>query len=314
MTYRYPSRVGGGHTTSVPGGPFQQTQGGIQPASARGGTPSATPATPGYVQIITDYLTQWGLKDLIPTVISLGKDSANTSDIIYLKLQQTDAWKKRFAGNEERVKNGLGVLSPAEYIALESQYKQTLRSYGLPDGFYDDKQSTDNWIGGDVSPSEVASRAQAAADLVYNSPPEALAAWNKFYGGTGAGGAIAAILDPGVAEPLIQQRVLASQIGGAALGQGLSTSSANAERFAKEGVTLSQAQQAYSDIAARLSTDQSAGARFGGALNQADEEAATLDRSGSAIQKQSTVYAEEASLFSGRGGAAQGAGNPGANY
>lgn len=270
-----------------------------------------------YTQIIQYYLTQWGLDSLVPTLTALGKDSANTSDTIYLKLQQTPEWKTRFAGNEQRIKAGLPVLSPAEYLGLESSYKQTLRQYGLPDGFYNDKASTDAWIGGDVSAQEVATRAAMAADLVYNSPPEAQQAWDQFYGG-GQGGAIAAILDPTKAAPLVQQQVTAAQIGGAALHQGLTTDASRAMQFAQSGVTLDTARKAYSDIASRLSTDTAVSSRFQnpatGQFGQTQEENATLLGNSDALKQQSTLYAEEKSQFMGHGGATDTTGDSGNNY
>src|SRR5690242_14780275 len=94
-------------------------------------------ADPGsYDAIISKYLTEWGLSSLTSLVNSLGKSGA-TQDSIALQIQNSDEYKTRFAGNEARVKAGLSVLSPAEYIALEGQYKQVLRSYGMPAGFYD---------------------------------------------------------------------------------------------------------------------------------------------------------------------------------
>jgi hypothetical protein len=285
----------------------------------------------GYTQIINYYLSQWGLDSLSSTVTSLGKDPSNSSDSIYLKLQQTPEWKTRFAGNDARAKAGLGVLTPAQYIAVEGQYKQTLKQYGLPPGFYDDKATTDAWIGGDVSPTEVASRAKSAADLVYNSPPEAQQAWDQYYG-HGTGGAIASILDTSTAEPLVQKEVAAAQIGGAAMQQGLGINSSRAEQFAAQGVTLDTARKAYSDIASRLQGDTAMSNRFSTngqqaagqvpgaapsvtpAFGQTQEENATLLGNSDAMKQQSTLYAEEKGQFAGHGGAADGSNDPGANY
>ena len=285
--------------------------------------PASTPTPPSgtgidgpnsYTAIIVNMLTQWGLTSLISDVEALGRDSSNTSDMIYLKLQQTDAWKQRFAGNAERIKNGLGALDPATYIALEGQYKQALRQYGLPDGFYDDKTTTDGWIGGDVSASEVAGRAQEAATLIYNSPKSAMDEWNKYYGGSGAGGAIATILDSTKAAPLVANMVTSAQIGGVARDQGLNVDQSRAMQFAQNGVTIDSARKAYSDIASRLGTDQAASARFGQQFGQTQEENATLLGQGQAINQQANLYAMEKGQFSGHGGGSDASNDSGANY
>lgn len=258
-------------------------------------------------------LQAWGLGSLVPDLRKLIVTGDTDQAQLALALSQTDAYKKRFAANAARVKAGLPELTPAEYIGVEEQYRSVMRQYGMPKGFYDNQADLDKFIAGDVSPAELQNRVQSAADLVYNSPKEAQQAWNQFYGG-GAGGAIAAILDPKTASPLVQREVSAAQIGGAALSQGLQTNQSTAERLASEGVTLDQARQAYSQIAQRLPTDTAIGARFGMPIDQATEEASTFEGNAAAVKKQQVAYSEEASLFGGHGGASTSTSNAGVNY
>lgn len=268
----------------------------------------------GYDSIISTYLTQWGLSDLIPVVNDLGKTGAS-SDQINLTLQGTPEWQTRFAGNQQRIAQGLAPLDPASYIAMESSYQQLMRTYNLPAGFYDNKQQTDSWIGGNVSASELSDRLQLANTAYLNADPSAQQAWDQFYGNThGVGGAVASILDPNTAESVIQQQVATAGIGGAALGQGLNANIGVATQAAKQGVTLDAARAAYRDIATRLPTDQSIAGRFGATFGQTQEENATLLGQGDAQRQQATLYAEEQSQFSGHGGASDASGNPGSNY
>lgn len=257
-------------------------------------------------------LTSWGLAELASDVRNLIVKGDTDQSTLALALSQTDTYKRRFAGNAARMKAGLSELNPAQYLAVEAAYRETARQYGIPAGYLD-KSTTDKMIGGGVSPAEAQDRIQAAADLVWHSAPEAQKAWDQFYGG-GPGGAIAAILDPSKAAPLVERQAMAAQIGGAALSQGLSASASSAERFAGEGVTLDQARKAYSDIAQRMTTDTTVGHRFGTGLSQADEEAATIEGNGAALQKQQSLYAQEASLFGGRGGANAATADQGSNY
>lgn len=274
-----------------------------------------------YNDIISQYLTQWGLSDLTNVVQQLGATGAG-SDQINLTLQATPEWQARFAGNAGRVAKGLAPLDPASYIALEDQYAQATNN--LPAGFYDNKQATDSWIAGDVSASEVADRVQMANQAYVNAPASAQQAWDQFYGNTaGQAGAIASILDPTTAESVIQQQVNTAAIGGAAIQQGLYANQSIAGQAAKQGVSLASAQKAYSDIATRLATDTSLSGRFAGStgstgtapsFGQTQEEQATLLGQAPQLRQQNTLYAEESSQFSGHGAASDASGNPGSNY
>jgi hypothetical protein len=276
----------GGHNLNLPNG-YQKLNSGQQSA----------------YDLMNDTLKKWGLGSLSGDLRKLIVSGDTNPDTLSLALAQTDAYKKRFAGNAARVKAGLSELSPAEYIGLEGQYKQILSQFGIPKGFYDSQAETDAWIAGDVSPSEMADRAKAVSDLVFNSPKEAMQAWNQYYGG-GTGGAIAGILDPTKAEPLVLQHATAAGIGGQALTQGLTLGKNRAEEFAQNGVTIDSARQAYAQIAGRLSTDQTLSGRFGQTFGQTEEENATLLGSGADLQKQAALYSMESGEFGGRAGGA----------
>lgn len=292
-----------------------------QPVPWEWGQPGATGSTGStdttYTDIIKQTLAQWDLSDLFDLVDQLGRSGAS-ADEINLKIQQSDAYKARFAGNQERLKNGLGVLSPAEYIGLEGQYRQILRS--LPQGFYDTREAWANWIGGDVSPAEVSQRVQLANQAYVNANQETRDAWNHYYGSAGAGGAVAAILDTNVAEPLLEQQVNAAGIGGAALASGLAlTSQSTAMRATQQGVTIDSARQAFQNIAQRLGTDRALSRRFAntaiGDFGQSQEEQATLLGDTDAQRKQQLLYSQEQSMFAARGGGSDTSGGAaGANY
>lgn len=267
----------------------------------------------GYDDIIKQYLAQWGLSSLTDLVSSLGQSGAS-NDSISLQIQNSPQYQQRFAGNKARTAAGLSVLSPAEYIALEGQYKQTLSSYGIPAGFYDDQDAINNWIGGDVSASEVADRAKIASDSYLNASDSQKAAWDQYYGGHGAGGAIASILDTSTAEPILEQQATAAGIGAGAMDQGLSVNRSRAEELAKNGVTIDSARAAYSQIAGRLTNDNAIAARFGGTNSQTNEENITLLGNAAATKTQQTQYASEAAQFAGHGGASNTSNDVGNNF
>jgi hypothetical protein len=254
-----------------------------------------------------DTLTTWGLTDLLPNLqqyLIAGYDSTT----INLYLQQTPEWKTRFAGNELRKQNGLAVLTPAQYISNEEQYRNVMQSYGLPSGFYDNHSDFVNFIGNDVSPTEISQRAKIAHDQYLAAPPETKALWNQYYG---MGDAIAGILDPKVATQVIADRAATVDIGGAAASQGLQVGVGRATQFQQKGVTLSQAQAAYSKIAQYAQPDAAIGNRFDlGADNQgnkygtqANEEDQLLLNNGSAMNQAVVGNASERGLFQGHAGA-----------
>src|SRR5581483_6741621 len=92
-------------------------------------------------------------------------------------LQDTDAYKQRFRGNEVRRQNGYQVLSPAEYLQTERSYRNILQQAGLPQGFYDSPDDFAGWIGGDVSPVEIQRRTDEAVDAAYKADDMTKQVW-----------------------------------------------------------------------------------------------------------------------------------------
>ena len=263
------------------------------------------PLTAGAAAIINDQLTQWGIVGLGPDVIKLLQQGLDPSALM-IELQNTDAYKKRFAANEARKKAGLRVLPPAEYVATETSLKGVLRQFGMPPGFYDTNSDIQKFLESDVSPAELQDRAQVAQQVWLTGPQENRDWWKSHYG-LSDGAAIAAILDPKRAVGLVQRQAQAAAIGGTAMTQGLGVGTARAEQLASAGVTQGQAAQGYSDIAGALGTDTAIAQRFGQSLNQGDEEDARLLGLASAQRKIKDLQAAESGLFAGRGAATGGA-------
>jgi hypothetical protein len=246
-------------------------------------------------------LTQWGLPELLPDLTKFLKDGMGQDQLTFA-LQDTQAYKTRFAGNELRKKAGLPVLQPAQYIAVEEQYHQIMQSYGLPSKFYDTHDDFTKFIGGDVSPTEMEQRVKIASDTWMNADPETKKTWQNYYH-LNDGDAIASILDQSTALPVLQQKAAAVGIGAAGGQQGLRVDKTRAERFAEFGVSLDQARKAYGDIAQALPGFQAAGARYGETVGQDTLENAALLNDAGAQRTEQRVAASEQSDFSGRAGA-----------
>ena len=108
-------------------------------------------------------------------------DVTNPQALIY-SIRNEPAYKERFKVNDVRMKAGLPELSPGEYISLEDQYRQVIRSNGLPTGFYDTADDITKLISGDVSPSEFQSRITNGYNAVANADPEVRRQMQDLYG------------------------------------------------------------------------------------------------------------------------------------
>lgn len=263
------------------------------------------PAQQSAADILRQMLQQWGIPELYNDAMRLIKQGLDENAIL-IQLQETSAYKQRFSANDARKKAGLPELNPAEYIATETQYRQVLRQFGLPPGFYDSPKDMQQFLAANVSPAELASRATAAQKIWVTGNQDYRDVWKNYYGLTD-GDAIASLLDPKTALPLVEQRVTATQIGAAADRQGFSVARGRAEQLAGLGVDESAALTGYSQIGEATPTDQAIAGRFGTTYTLADEENDRLLGLASAKRKRSDLYGKEEALFAERTGTTQAA-------
>lgn len=216
-------------------------------------------------EALNTLFTGYGLGSLAPKIFDYIKKGFS-ADTISILLQQTDEYKQRFSGNETRKAKGLPVLSPAEYLSTESSYRQLMRQAGLPEGFYDQPSDFADFIGKDVSPTELKSRVDLASQATALASPSYKEALQTMYGLTDAN-LTAYFLDPNRALPTIQKQAAAAAIGAEALKHGLQVSG-KAEDYALAGVSAQQAAQAYGQIAQQLPEYSQIGSAFGEQVNQ----------------------------------------------
>ena len=100
----------------------------ISKGKAQGGTSSA-------YDLLFEQFSQYGLSALVEPLKQFIIEGVSPAELT-LRLRNTDAYKKRFAANAQRIGKGLAALSEAEYIALEDQYQNIMRNYGLPASYY----------------------------------------------------------------------------------------------------------------------------------------------------------------------------------
>lgn len=263
------------------------------------------PADKSALEILTNQLAKWGLGSLTGKLSGLIKDygAANTEAIV-LNLKGTTEWQTRFAANTARVKAGLAELSPAEYIKAENSYRQVMQSFGLPTTFYDSQADYRKFLELDVSPSELQDRAKVAQQTWLSQDQATKDTWRSWYG-LSDGAAIASILDPTKALPIVQSMAEAAKAGGAARRNGLDANQSRIRGYVDQGISADQISQGFSDIGTVHAVDQAIGRRFGTDLSQTVEEQSRIQGLASARRAQQDAYESEQALFKGRGSADQ---------
>lgn len=246
----------------------------------------------------------YGLDSLAGKIFDYVKNGYS-ADTISILLQDTKEYKQRFAGNELRTKAGLPVLSPSEYLATEASYRQILSSAGLPTGFYDSPSDFNNWIAGNVSPSEIKERVDLATQATVLAPPFYKEALKRM--GIPDSELVAYFLDQKKALPLIQKSAATAAIGAASLAQGMSFDQAYAESLATRGITSAQAQEGYAQIGAEMEDMARLGDIYGEDWTQRTAEEATFEGKSEAVAKKKRLASQERGAFSGSAGAARGA-------
>jgi hypothetical protein len=220
-------------------------------------------------------LAQWGLESLDGDVsqMLLNGDSA---DVIPLKIRDTEAYKKRFAGNLERIRNGLPALSEGEYLSTETALKDVVRRY-VGAGTYDTRENLQKWIASDVAPQELNERMTGYRDNFMVQPDWVKDAWAAR--GYTPADAIKAVIDPTVTETTLRRQLGSYSLGSEALQAYKDPNALDMNRLgrlADAGVTSEQARKGYGQVAAR---EQREGmlASFGGeTLTRTEQEDAAL--------------------------------------
>jgi hypothetical protein len=250
---------------------------------------------------LTDRFTKFGLASLVPKIRELAIGGA-TEATITLQLQETPEYQQRFRANTDRIKKGLSVLQPGEYLGLEDQYRQILRAYGLKQ--FDNDDYVSQFISNDISAAELSSRVVTAVQRVQNADPAVMSTLRDYYG-IGNTDLVAYVLDPNQQFQKIERQVAAAEIGTAARRQGLEAGVGVSEQLAAQGVTQAQAQKGYATIADILPGATKLSQIYGGVLDQygqAEAEQEVFNTLASAQRKRRALTEREIAAFGGASG------------
>jgi hypothetical protein len=257
---------------------------------------------------------QYGLDALVDPLRGLIQENISPSEFA-IRLRQTEPYKKRFSANASRIANGLRSLSEGEYIALEDQYQNIMRNYGLPATYYTKgdlgrQEGFEKFISGDVSPAELEDRIVTAQKRVLNAPAEVTTALKQFYPDITNGDILAYTLDPSKGLAEIKRKVTAAEIGGAALGARLGATVGRAEELARYGVTAETARAGFGAIGGGLER----GSQLANIYQQqpytqtlAEEEVFNLPGQTDAQRKRKKIIGLEQAEFAGQTGITSGA-------
>jgi hypothetical protein len=220
-------------------------------------------------------------------------------------LPQTELYKRRFSGNQERIKKGMAALSPAEYLAMETSYRQVLDAYKLPAGFYDDpKTDFAYWIANDVSAVEIEARAKTAFEWSNSVDPELKKALKQYYG-VGDSEIAAYALDRQRASGIIEKQFRATQIGAEAIRQNIDIGRQFSEQLVDTGVSQQQAREAFDFTAQTKDAFSKLATIEGTDLNTGEIIESQLGMSAEATKKIRGLASQERARFSGQSGSAQ---------
>jgi len=156
---------------------------------------------------LSDLLDRFGLKELTGSVASLIEEWGDNTQVIAVKLRENKIYQERFKGNLARTKNGLNMLSEAEYLATEDAIATRMRIRGMSAGF----QSRDylaGLISQDVSAAEVDARLEQGQRVVDNADPLVVESMQRLYGAS-IGDLYGYVLDADTAIGDIEKRVSA---------------------------------------------------------------------------------------------------------
>jgi len=261
--------------------------------------------------ILKQVFAQYDLGDLgsvLETLMKEGYEPEEAALALKTDPKYNKAYITRFKGNETRRTAGLNVLSEAEYLTLENDYTQTLKSYGLESYFGVDRTTKlaamSDIIGKDISGPEFQDRVDTSVTRVKMASQSTKDAFRQFYG-IGEADLVKYFLDPVKSLVSLKEKATSAEIGGAAIGQGLTTTMTSAEDLARFGINRQQAQVGYATIGEELPTATRLGniySETGITYGQTDAEEATFKGLASAKRKKERLIAVEEAQFQGSSG------------
>lgn len=187
---------------------------------------------------LSGILRQYNMESLAGQVDDLVRQWGTSTEVIAEKLRLTNEYKERFKGLLSLQQKGVvDVRNEAQYLQLESSYRQVFRESGIQSFLGDAGSTAERDAIADIvgkfslSVDEVRSRVKDAQRVVAESPAEVRDALQRFYN-VPANELVAYTLDPERTMNRINRLANAAIVGGTAAIRGLDLDLGTAEGVA----------------------------------------------------------------------------------
>ena len=262
--------------------------------------------------LIKDSLKTYGFTEAEITELNAFIESVITDvkigpELAKVKLREQPIYQARFVGNKGRVAKGFNALTEAQYLQLETDYAQTLSSYGV--GQLSSRSQFATLIENNTSVTEVGRRLNASVRRVKNADPTILENLKRLYPTITDTDIVSYFLKPVETIEELERKTTVAEIGATAQQyQMKETGLANLTRFEdlqKYGVTLASAREGYATIAEDLPGATKLGNVYGETgitYGQTEAEAEQFKASAEAKRKKEKLIETEKSSFKGSAG------------
>lgn len=254
-----------------------------------------------------DILREYGLEGLIGNLDAAIADDPDqftgpyAMNAVFRAVRDTPQYRTRFRGLELRRQRGLPPINESDYLRIEQEFRDTLRSNGMPRGFYDSQEDFANFIGNDVRADELNTRLQQGYRAVMETEPGTKEELKRLYGLNDSDIA-AFLIDPTrFQQTEAVKKAEAARRANAAREQGLQLTAAQSEELVARGIGQSTAQQGFAQIAEtqQLFQPQMQGEE---AISQEEQIAAVFGTNAAAAQRVATRQRRRRAEFEAGGG------------
>lgn len=230
-------------TSPRPSGPTSPTIPAPKP------TPPAKTTTGTTAKAIIDaLLKQYGLTSLTTWAWKELTSGVGVTEIKLL-MYTTPQFKARFPGMTLRKKNGYPPISPATYIAYQTQMAQLAKQYNLPKGFLTTPTRIGQLIGTDISAAEIEARVQQGYAVVSTAPASVRQAFAAWFGAGGTGALASYFLTPKASTPILEQQAQAAEFGGISSQASVNLTKTQAMQLAQMGISTSAVESGVAQLA-----------------------------------------------------------------
>ena len=205
----------------------------------------------GTITALTAMLSKYDMVGIVEQIKRIRKKFPQIkSDDIITMIQFDSEYNKpylaRFAGNAELMSKGKKTLTMGEYLSNEQAYEKVFKAYDVKN--LSNRGSYAKLIAGEVSPEEAGDRVNLGYTRVLGDK-DTLESFKKYYPQLSTGDIIGAMLDPETQLPMLQKKVTAAEIGGAAASRAFALSEEQAMELGSSfGVDKAEAQKGFQEI------------------------------------------------------------------